>query len=401
MKRSYKEVALDHFSSNRQMLFFMGPRQVGKTTTCLEVSKEFERSFYFSWDNQQDREHILAGPTHIAQITSLERLGPAPLLIFDEIHKYQHWKEFLKGLYDSYPHKAHILVTGSARLDVYKRGGDSLMGRYFLYRIHPLSVGELLRPSFSTEELHPPARLGDDAFATLWQFGGYPDPYLKANSRFFNRWKRLRFQQLFQEEVRDLTQITELAQLETLANLLKTQAGSQSSYESLARLVRVTGNTIRRWTNILSSLYFSFEVRPWSTNITRSLLKEPKFYLWDWSELADPGARAENFVALHLLKAVHFWTDSGLGNYSLHYLRDKSQREVDFLIAKEDKPWMLVEVKYRDQQGISPSLIYFQKESGAPYAFQVIIDLPYVDQDCFQTKTPLIVPAKTFLSQLI
>lgn len=155
------------------------------------------------------------------------------------------------------------------------------------------------------------------------------------------------------------------------------------------------------WIEILNALYYSFELRPWSKNISRALIKEPKYYLWDWAQVMDSGARAENFVASHLLKAVHFWTDSGFGRYEMHYIRDKEQRGVDFLVTKNEKPWFLVEVKMSDNKGISPGLIYFQKETGAEHAFQVVIDLPWVNRNCFEVDQPVIVPARTFLSQLV
>lgn len=399
----YFTAALEHLRENRQMLFLMGPRQVGKTTTCLQIGQTFDRFYYFNWDNDADRLLILGGTEKVADHAELKVLKDnSPLLIFDEIHKYKDWKNFLKGLFDSYPQKMHILVTGSARLDVYKKGGDSLMGRYFMYRFHPLTVGEILHQEPPKNEIHKhPQQIADEDFQALWEFGGYPDPYLKREKRFFNRWQNLRFQQLFQEEVRDLTRIQELGQLEILAKILRNQVGQQTSYDSLAKHVRVSGNTIRNWTSLLSSLYYCFEVRPWSKNVTRSLLKEPKYYLWDWSQIEDRGSRAENFVASHLLKAIHFWTDYGFGNYGLYYLRDKEQREVDFLVTKDDKPWFLVEVKYAYTPQMSKSLAYFQEMTKAPHAFQVCFEMSFVKKNCFESKEPVVVSARSFLSQLI
>jgi uncharacterized protein len=403
MKRIYYASILDHIRENRQMLFLMGPRQVGKTTTCNSLRNEFKNYFYFTWDNLEDRDRILEGPKSIATIAGLESLLESkPIIVFDEIHKYSGWKDFLKGFYDSYSSWAYILVTGSARLDIYKKGGDSLMGRYFLYRFHPLSVGEIIDPRFPSTELRSkPLAISNADFDTLWQFGGYPDPFLKANRRFFNRWSNLRFQQLFQEDIRDLTRIQEIKQLEALANLLKLQVGSQSSYESLATKVRVSGHTIRSWIESLRSLYYCFELRPWSNNIARALLKEPKYYLWDWAQVEDLGARAENFVASHLLKSVHFWMDAGFGRYDLYYIRDKDRREVDFLVTRNEEPWFLVEVKLSNNKGISSALGYFQQAIGAKHAFQVVIDLPWINKNCFEETRPIIVPARTFLSQLI
>ncbi len=403
MKRLYYAAIMDHIWENRQMLFLMGPRQVGKTTTCRSLRDGANPFFYFTWDDSADREQILTGPRAIAMGMGLAGLLEfKPIVVFDEIHKYSGWKDFLKGFYDLYSDLAHILVTGSARLDVYKKGGDSLMGRYFLYRFHPLSVAEIANPTFPSGEVRSePIAISDAAFDALWRYGGYPDPFLKANERFFNRWSQLRLQLLFQEDIRDLTRIQELKQLEVLAALLRLQVGAQTSYESLAKKVRVTGHTIRNWIETLHSLYYCFELRPWSTNIARALIKEPKYYLWDWAQVADPGARAENFVASHLLKAVHFWTDAGFGQYGLHYIRDKDQRKVDFVVTRNNEPWFLVEVKLSDHKELSPALSYFQKQTGAAHAFQVVIDLPWVDRNCFAVTQPVIVPARTLLSQLI
>lgn len=402
MQRIYEAVILEHIRQYRQMLFLMGPRQVGKTTTTYQVGKKWKNFIYYNWDKDVDRAAILAGTTAIAQRAHLAHLTKkAPLLIFDEIHKFKNWKLFLKGLYDSYPHQAHILATGSAKLNVYRRGGDSLMGRYFPFRFHPLSVAEIVNPVLPRSELRPtPKKIKSTDFAKLWQFGGYPDPFINGTERFYNRWQTLRLEKLFREDIRDLTRVQELDQLQMMATLLQHQVGQNTTYDSLAKKVRVSSNTIRNWLTILKHLYYCFELRPWSKNITRSLLKEPKYYLWDWSLCENVGARAENFVAAHLLKAVHFWTDYGFGAYELYYLRDKEQREVDFLITKNQQPWLLVEVKHAEQQ-LSPNLVYFQQQTQAPYAIQVNFSLPFVAKSCFAAQQPVVVPVTTFLSQLI
>ena len=403
MKRIYEKVIIDHIKNYRQMLFVMGPRQVGKTTTCYNVGESWKNFFYFNWDREEDREQILKGANEIAARANLDSLTKKePVIIFDEIHKFKKWKLFLKGFYDSYPNKAHVLATGSAKLNVYRRGGDSLMGRYFPFRFHPFSVAEIVNTTIPESEIRPePKKISDEDFEKLWKFGGYPDPYITGTERFYNRWKKLRLEKLFKEDIRDLTRVQELDQLQIMANLIQSQVGQNTIYDSLAKKVRVSSNTIRNWFSILTNIYYCFEVRPWSKNVTRSLLKEPKYYLWDWSLCDDIGARSENFVALHLLKAVHFWTDYGLGDYDLYYLRDKDQREVDFVITKNKKPWILVEVK-NSEQNLSPSLIYFKDMLKVEYAFQVVFNMPYVNKSCFDVQDkPLVVPAKTFLSQLI
>lgn len=404
MKRTYESIIEEHFRENRQMLFLVGPRQVGKTTTSLDVASPRPIHFYLNWDSQEDRRLILQGPDAVAQKLALQevKLGKnIPFLIFDELHKYKKWKTFLKGFFDKYSKKAQILVTGSARLDIYKAGGDSLMGRYFLYRLHPISVAELLRPITRKTEIIPPQKIEDTEWETLFQFGGFPEPFLRRDPFFSTQWKRLRTHQLFNEDLRDLTKIQDMGSMEVLAELLQHQSGKLTTFSSLANKINVSVDTVKRWVKVLKSFYYCYTILPWTKNITRSLIKEPKIFLWDWSLVQDPGARIENFIASHLLKAVHFWTDRGFGEYGLYYLRDKEKREVDFLVSKNKKPWFLVEVKSSGSVGISKSLYHFQKMAKIPHAFQVAFDLDYVDQDCFSITDPVIVPAKTFLSQLI
>lgn len=404
MRRLYQPLILDHFKRYRQMLFLMGPRQVGKTTLSFQVEEDLLSDFfYLNWDNIDDRDRILQGPKGIAAFIQLDRPKKTPpLLVFDEIHKYREWKNLLKGFFDSYSHagEVRVIVTGSARLDTFNSGGDSLMGRYFRYRIHPLSVAELLENDLSENEVSLPSQLDERIFEKLYTFGGFPEPFIQGESIFYERWKQLRLQQLFYEEVRDTTRIYEIRQMELLALQLRQQIGSLTNYTSLSNKIRVTSETIRRWVSILNQLYYSFSIQPWSKNVTRSLLKEPKIYLWDWSLVEDPGARAENFIASHLLKACHFWTDRGMGQYELFFLRDKEKREVDFLLTKNEEPWFLVEVK-SSKASLTPSLAHFQKQTQAKHAFQVIIDADYEEINCFNYTKPVIVPAKTFLSQLV
>ncbi|HEX4839454.1 MAG TPA: AAA family ATPase [Rhabdochlamydiaceae bacterium] len=398
MKRIYEELIRKHLLELRQMVFLMGPRQVGKTTLSHQSAAN---SFYFSWDNPADRALFIEGPNALAKQAGLEEIkGGTPVLIFDEIHKFGKWKLFLKGFFDVYEKKTKIIVTGSARLNIYKRGGDSLMGRYFYYRIHPLSVAEIAAPILIDEEIRPPSPIPPEDWTALITFGGFPEPFAQRSDAFSRRIKDLRKDQLFREDIRDGTRIQELGQLELLAELLRLQAAESMDYQSLAKKVRVSVDTVRRWLEVLKSFYYCFSIKPWSKNISRSLIKEPKLYLWDWSLIDEEGHRHENLVASHLLKAVHYWTDRGMGDYELYYLRTKDKLETDFLVTKDKKPWFLVEVKTK-AKGLSPALFHFQQETGAPHAFQVAFDLPFVNKNCFEEKGPILVPAQTFLSQLV
>ncbi len=384
------------------MLFLVGPRQVGKTTTAQQYQKLFAESVYLNWDVISDRRQIISGQSFIEKIFSPDALrAEKPLVIFDEIHKFKDWKNYLKGFYDLYKDKFHILVTGSARLDVYQAGGDSLMGRYFQCRVHPLSLRECMTAELSDQLIHDPIQIPDQNFLNLYQFGGFPNPYLQANQKYFNRWQTLRYRQLFYEDIRSISQIHEMTQLEVLADLLRHQTGQLLNRSNLASKIQVTVQTVSSWIKTLERVYYCFLLKPWTKNVARSLIKEPKLYLWDWSQVEDKGARFENFIASHLLKSVHLWTDLGLGRFELFYIRDKSKREVDFVVTRDGEAWFLVEAKSSNSQGLSPSLYLFQKQTAAKHAFQVVLNANFVNQDCFAHTRPIIVPARTFLSQLI
>lgn len=397
MERLYGRILRDHLHQHRQMAFVSGPRQVGKTTTCRALGDR-----YFSWDLPDHSRLVIAGPTAVAEAAGLFALSESkPVLVFDELHKYPRWKSFLKGFFDLHEPDCRILVTGSSRLDVFSKGGDSLMGRYFLYRMHPLSVAELLGTELPEASLwRLPRELAHDQWEALLRWGGFPEPWEKASETFSRRWRNLRRNQLIREDARDLTRIQELPLLEILARLLEERSGQQITYANLARDVSVSPHTARSWVDTLGSLHFGFCVKPWYRNITSSLRKEPKWFLRDWSVIADEGRRFETLVACHLLKAVEGWTDLGLGTFELRYLRDKLQREVDFLVVRDGQPWFLVEAKLSDPVP-SSSLHHFQQQTGAAHAFQIVRDLPYVEANPFDRASPVSVPAKTLLSQLL
>jgi len=394
--RVYTELLKKHLSENRQMAFMSGPRQVGKTTVCRGLA-----DVCLNWDNQDECALILKGPAAVASFAELQKLhAPKRIVAFDEIHRYTRWKTFLKGFFDVYGETVGTVVTGSSRLDVFRRGGDSLMGRYFLYRMHPFSVAELISAAVSEDVISPPRPLADNEWDALWIHGGFPEPFVKRDARFSRRWQNLRQSQLLREDVRELTRIREIDQLLALASLLASRSGQQVVYASLAREVHVSENTVRAWIGALSALHHGFLVKPWHRSVAAAIRKEPKWFLRDWSLIEDPGQRAETFVACHLLKAVEGWTDLGEGRFGLFYIRDKQKREVDFVVTRDQKPWFLVEVKYSDT-ALSPSLDFMQRQIRSKHAFQVVIDEPFVEADCFVHQTPVVVPARTFLSQFL
>lgn len=407
MRRLYENIISQELEQYRQMIFLTGPRQVGKTTLSKQCAERKYTSRYLNWDNIADREVMLAGTPALINLFPAQNIltdtQKPQLLIFDELHKYSRWKSLLKGYFDQLSPNYKFIVTGSAKLNVYRRGGDSMMGRYLLHRIHPFSLAECLHFADINlqKETRAPKKPSEEIWQNLFYFGGFPEPFLKADERFAKQWHKLRQEQLFHEDLRDLKQIHEISQIELLAELLKHQVGSTVKYSELAKKIRVSEPTTRQWIDALNQIYYCFSIKPWSNNVTRSLLKEPKIYLWDWSIIDDKGARIENFVACHLLKAVHFWTDAGLGDYDLHYLRDKDKREVDFLITKNKKPWLLLEAKASANHSLNPHLLHFAKQINPSHVLQAAYDLPYVNKDCFALEKPMIVPLQTLLSQLV
>jgi predicted AAA+ superfamily ATPase len=395
MHRLYETILKNHLARYRQMAFVSGPRQVGKTTSCRRLSDH-----YLSWDVEEHRRLILQGAESVGGALGLRELSSSlPVIVLDELHKNPQWKGFLKGFFDLYESNCRIVVTGSSRLDVYRKGGDSLMGRYFLFRMHPLSVAErIYGEAPDANVLRDPAPLADDEWEALLTFGGFPEPFALKDAAFQQRWRSLRRQQLFREDIRDLTRIEDVSRLDMTAELLAERSGDPVVFANLARDVGVSPHTVKAWVNTLCDFHQGFLVRPWHRNISSALRKEPKWYVRDWSAINDPGKRFETFVACHLLKAVEGWTDLGLGEFGLFYLRDKQQREVDFLVVRDGKPWFLVEAKHSNRR-LSPALAHFQKETGAAHAFQVVETMPYVDANPYTHSRSMVVPARTLLSQ--
>lgn len=355
-----------------KMAFIAGPRQVGKTTLALQIKEQFSQGMYYTWDDVDFKRQWSKEPKNLMP----KKVGQKSLVIFDELHKAPKWKSTLKGLYDLDQGRASVLVTGSARLDVYRRGGDSLLGRYFLFRLHPFSVGELgeqalLNPDQIIVKLIGHQLAGSPHYDNLYEFGGFPDPLLKADRKFHNVWRQGRIERLVREDLIDLSRVRETGLMQTLMALLPDKVGSPLSVQSLTEDLQSNHPTVTRWLGWLEQIYYCYLISPYTKNVAKSLKKQPKLYLWDWSEIVDPGARFENLVAGHLLKAVHFWNDTGEGNFGLFYLRDKQKREVDFLIMRDKKPWMMVECK-RSEDKPSGTLRTFAKVLHPKIAVQVV-----------------------------
>jgi predicted AAA+ superfamily ATPase len=327
-----------------KMVFVAGPRQVGKTTLARSV--EGAEAGYLNWDVAEHREQILR-----------RRLPASDLWVFDEIHKYRPWRNYLKGLYDGRRPGQRILVTGSARLDLYRFGGDSLQGRYHLLRLHPLSVAEL--------GLDTAAELGD-----LLTLGGFPEPYLSGSETEARRWSRQYRTLLVREEVAGLERVADLGTLELLTLALPDRVGSPLSLNALREDLRVSHKTVARWVEILERLYAVFRLAPFGAPRLRAVRKEQKHYHLDWSVVPAPGARFENLVACHLLKWVHYEQDVEGRDLELRYFRDVDRREVDFVVTEGHRPLLLVECKWDDAE-VDRGLRYLTARFPDAQAWQV------------------------------
>lgn len=374
-----------------KMVFVGGPRQVGKTTLAKFIGeKDYQHKMYLNWDFREDRKIILNG----------EFEADSQLLIFDEIHKYKQWKNYIKGEFDKYKDRFDIIVTGSARLDTYRKGGDSLMGRYHYYKLHPFSLAESLWktevPVVFKELSFKTDKNTKKIFDQLFKFGGFPEPFLKQDEKTLRRWQNERLDRFIKEDIRDIESLRDLSALHVLVEMIPGRVGSLLSLNSLREDLGVAHKTISLWMGVLEKFYYHFRIYPYTNSRIKSLKKEPKLFLWDWSEIKNENARLENLVGSHLLKFCHFLQDAEGYKAELSFLRDIEGREVDFFVTIDQKPWFAVEVKNKDK---SPSkhLKYFGDKLNIPFMYQVV-NLKNVD---FLQENIRIIGVDKFLSGLV
>lgn len=348
-----------------KMVFIGGPRQVGKTTLSKEmIAKNFEFSRYYNWDYQPDRKKLLGG----------ELPGEPGLIIFDEIHKHRKWKNLIKGIYDVHKDKYQIIVTGSARLNVYRKSGDSLQGRYHYYTLHPFSVAEMENIKNSWQpytEIKFSSQNYQTTLNALYEYGGFPETIITQDKTTLRRWHNEKLERLFREDIRDIENIRDINNMKLLGDLLPIKIASQLSINSLREDLEVSHRAVTSWLNILESFYYHFRVYPYSAKSIRSIKKEPKIYLVDWSEIENEGARFENLIASHLLKYTNYLFERDGYKSGLFYLRNVDKKEVDFLVTIDNKPWFAVEVKLSETSP-SKNLVYFKDRLKIPFNFQVV-----------------------------
>jgi uncharacterized protein len=351
MKRNLESLILHDL--NQKIVLLTGPRQCGKTTLAKQLTPRYD---YFNYDAAADRLSL--------QKQSWDR--QKELIIFDELHKMPQWKRWLKGIYDTEGISPFLLVTGSAKLDTYKKVGDSLAGRYFQYRMHPFDLKEFL-------QFNPQANI-ENVFATLWQCSGFPEPFLKGSETYYKRWRKTHLDIILRQDLIELQTVSDIKAIETLVELLKQRVGSTVSYANLARDIERDPKTVKKWLEVLENLYIIFRVTPYSKNISRSLLKEPKYYFYDHTYAENENARLENIVANALLKECDYLSDVYGIKASLHFLRTKDGKEIDFLILQDNQPTHLVEVKNADDKPAT-AFNYYKSYFQQAQLLQLVHDL--------------------------
>jgi len=357
-------IEADALRSNK-IAFISGPRQVGKSTLAKSLVPQ---SNYFTWDESKFQRQWAKDPS-----IAISNRG-AGVYALDEIHKDRQFKRKLKGLYDVDP--GPIVVTGSARLDLFRKGSDSLMGRYIPYHLHPFSAGEKENPPTPKEIIEPSRPM--HKWRDLSHLGGFPEPLLAGNEEKAKRWSKLRLDRLAYEDSRDLMAINDINKFRILLALLPERVGSLLSINSLREDVGAAYATVRSWVYLTEALFYCFFIRPYTKSIKRSLTQEPKFYLYDILQLdrENTGQINENLAALHLLKGCQYWTDTAQGEFELRFIRDKEKREVDFIVLREGKPYMLVECKTGEKEPAA-ALKHFTALLKPKYSFQLVSEANY------------------------
>ncbi len=352
------------------MVFIAGPRQAGKTTLTQILAEDFTNSLYFNWDILEEKRKLIENPSFYEEVNRKD--NSVPLIIFDELHKYSNWKNYLKSVYDRDKDNYKFIVSGSGRLDMYQKGGDSLAGRYFIFYLWPFTLAELAGNNLSFEqfwsnpiEVHTCTNKTHSIWNNLTFFSGFPDPYLNEADQFYQIWTNTYKKQLLREDIRDLASLRSFDDVEILFSLLPSKIGNPLSMASLARDIHVSFDSVRSWIEIFENFFMVFRIPPWSKKISRAITKEKKLYLFDYASIESPAVKFENMVALELFRAISNWNDLGLGNFSLHYLRNREKEEVDFLLSNNHNPLLLIETKLSDDNA-AKSLIKFQKVLNIP-----------------------------------
>lgn len=362
-KRDYFRKIWADFNEEKNLILVSGPRQAGKTTFAKDIASKEPVSLYFNYDIPANKARLLTNPTFFEEVD--RKKGDLPLIILDEIHKYVDWKNYLKGIYDGYADEFRFLVTGSGRLELSRKKGDALAGRYLHFHLYPFTIGEIFASSMGMENINiltdipEQNAIAQEAWETMFHVSGFPEPFLKGTKLKYRRWAKSYHSRVIRDDIRDEFAVRQVDTMEALYFLLSECVGNPFSSSNHARTLKVSHKTVSSWITVFERFFLVFKIRPYSKRISRSLVKEPKLYFYDYCRVRDEALRFENMVAVELNRAVTLWNDFGLGEYELWYLRNKEKEEVDFLITENANPLFMIEAKLLDTT-ISPHLVKFQ-----------------------------------------
>jgi len=345
----------------RQMRFISGPRQVGKTTIARNfLDSQNLGKLYFNWDLREIKDKYKREPYFFETALYDSKIGKnLPWICLDEIHKMPKWKNILKDYFDKFENYCRFIITGSARLDWFRKSGDSLAGRYFFFKLLPLALSEAANKPITLitkeekavefiEKRISTVNYEQDTMDQLLNYSGFPEPFIKASDNFHLRWQHDMVDHLIREDVRDLTRIIELENIATLIQLMPERVGSPLSLNALKEDLDVSYTAIKNAISAMQLTYVIFLIPPYSQKIARSIKKEKKCYFYDWSRCKDSAKRFENYVALELKIMLELWNDNGIADFELFYVRTKDGKETDFLITKNNSPWCFFEAKLKD-----------------------------------------------------
>jgi len=378
IKRYLYDIAFDD-EFGRQMRFITGPRQCGKTTMSMQkLETEGCTDMYFNWDDNNVKQKYRNDPGFLPKTGKSRKKW----VCFDEIHKVPKWKNILKGIFDTREKEYNFIITGSARLDAFRKSGDSLAGRYFLFRLNPVILAEY--NAASAKHITPESsavdyirknidrsKTAEHGMEELLMHSGFPEPLLKGSDKFTRLWNEGYFERVIKEDMRDLSSVHFLQKAADLVYLLPAKVGSPLSVDSLVEDLEINHRTVRNYVNHLMLNYLIFDIAPYTGTIKRLNKKARKVYFYNYSIIPDDAAKFENFVAVELKTRTDLWNSSTADKYDLYYIRNREKKETDFLITRNNKPYLMAEVKLSDLK-IEQHHRHFSQELGKIPVVQIV-----------------------------
>lgn len=401
MERKIYTKQWNELKDDGKMVFISGPRQSGKTTFAQSIAKDYSNSVYYNYDSEPEK--IIMQPDFFENINRKD--STIPLVILDEVHKYKNWKSYLKGKYDEFESDYQFIVTGSGRMEMFNKKDDPLTGRFVSMRLFPLTLREFTEGGniehFKNDKMSSLSLKNsndtENIKNNLLQFSPFPEPFLRSSRRFYRRWYRTYINQIIIQDIQDMTAIKHIKTIESLMRIMPERICAPLQYSSLSKLLQISIPTVKNWLNTLEQFFVVFSIIPY-TEISRAIIKNRKYYMYDYGSVNDKGAKFENFVALELLQFVEYWNCMGEGEFDLRYLKNKDQQEIDFILMLDGKPFFIIEAK-NGEESISKSVYKFQDQLNVP-AIQLVNKPNLYKKKKNGNNNIYIVSAAQFLSSL-